>query len=106
MIEPTEELYENIADNIRRVIEEPWERAELTVHLHNNRVLCEGNFFHGNKQAPIRVAAFSSTLMDDLQKLHEITSSGAHKGLNDWEEAVFTLYKDGHYEMRFLPKTS
>jgi hypothetical protein len=106
MIESTDELYENIADNIRMVIEEPWDRAELTIRLRGNEALCEGHYFHGDRQGSMRVSAFSSGMKDDLQKLHELTTTGAHKGHADWHEGVFTLYKDGHYEMRFLPKTA
>jgi len=103
MIESTDEIYENIAGNIRKGITEGWDRAELTMRVTRNNVSYEGTYFHGDRQGTIRVSAFERTLDDDLHKLHELTTVG--KAGEDWRDVVFTLYKDGHYEIRFLPKT-
>ena len=105
MIESTDEIYENIAANIRRGIAEPWERAELTIKVARRDVSYVGSYLHGDKEGPIRVSEFSRTLDDDLHKLHELSIADAHKATDDWNEVVFTLYTDGHYEIRFLSKT-
>lgn len=105
MIESTDEIYENIAENIRKGIAEPWERAELTIRIDADELSYNGNYIHNDKQGLINVSAFSRTLDDDVQKLHRLTTKHSHTPIGDWSEAVFTLYKDGHYEIRFLSKT-
>jgi len=106
MIESTEEIYENIAGNIRKGIAEPWEQAELRISVTAHNVSYKGNYIHGDKQGAIQVSAFDRTLDDDMHKLHELTTADTHNKLDNWHDAVFTLYnKDGHYEIRFLPKT-
>ncbi len=103
MIESTDEIYENIAGNIRKGIAEPWDRAELQIRVTKDGVTYNGSYRHGDKEGAIRVSAFERTLDDDLHKLHELTTPDQEG--DDWRDVVFTLYKDGHYEIRFLPKT-
>lgn len=105
MIESTDEIYENIADNIRKGITEPWDMAELTIRIGSKGPSYDGYYVHGDRHGFIEISAFNRTLDDDMNKLHDLTTRGHHNAIDDWNEAVFTLHKEGHYEMRFLPKT-
>lgn len=95
-----EDIYNLIIKNIKKSIEDGWEKATLYINVGKNFSSYKGSYTVNKEKKSIKVSKFDSSIDLDLIDLHTITTS-IYPEMERWNVALFNLYKDGNYDIEF-----
>ena len=96
-----ENIFSFIIENIKKSIEEDWEKAILEINVSDNFSSFKGGYFVNGVKKKIRVSRFNPQIDLDLIDLHKITTSITHE-VEKWNIALFTVTKNGNYSVEYI----
>lgn len=96
-----DEIYLKIAKEIVKVIGSTnWTNARLECEIVGDGVVgYTGDYLENDEQQDMSVENIDDDITEWLNELHEITTEG---GNNRWNKSVFTLARDGKFNMEFI----
>ena len=94
-----DEIYNLVATNIANSIDsDNWEKAVLHIHGGGTSIGIDGYYIENGERLWLQVRSFDVSVYFSLKDLHKITTQGSS---NPWNEAVFTLFPDGKFQIDF-----
>lgn len=94
-----DEIYKLVALNIFNSIKtSTWEKAVLNIHGGDNEMGYEGFYLSNNTNYSLEVNDFDLDVDFALMDLHVITTQ---EGSNLWNQAIFTLWPSGEFNIDF-----
>lgn len=96
-----DEIYSNMGQNIFNCIEDGnWTKARLNIEITGDGVVGYfGEYEISGDIKDISVRRISRDIRSWIRELHRITAEG---GNNRWNRAVFSLTRDGKFDMDFI----
>jgi len=95
-----DKIYESIAQEINKVINDNWEKAVLNIEFEGDGVVgYNGDYETNAEKKDLDVFEISHDISNWIRKLHQITTEG---GNNKWNRAIFTLFPTGKFDIEFI----